>query len=74
MHYQSFLFYTLDPFNKIGLDQGRTHAIFVCIEAAESKLLKLETSHTVIPPQRWVFSGDAFPYEGIGYFICFKAH
>ena len=30
-------------------------ALFVCIEAVEFKLVKLETSCTVIPPPRWFY-------------------
>ena len=37
-------------FNKTGLDQKRKYILlFVCYEAVESKLVKLETSCTVIP-------------------------
>ena len=37
-------------FNKTGFGQKRTCVFFVCSEAVESKLEKLETIRTVIPP------------------------
>ena len=39
-------------FNKTGLYQGRNYVVFVCSEATESKLVKLETSCTVILPPK----------------------
>ena len=37
-------------FNKTGTDQKEQMLFFVCSEAGESKLVKLETSRTVILP------------------------
>ena len=38
--------------NKIGFDQNKNTLLFVCSEAVESKLVKLETSRTVILPPK----------------------
>ena len=38
--------------NKVVFDQKEHMLLFVCSEAVESKLVKLETSHTVILPQQ----------------------
>ena len=39
-------------FNTTGTDQKEHMLLFVFNEAVESKLVKFETSHTVILPQR----------------------
>ena len=57
-------------FNNTGLDQGRKYVVFGCSEAAESKLVKLETSHTVIHPPmvsvHWHFLPFFCNKQGIG--------
>ena len=50
--------------------------MYVPSEAVESKYAKLKTSHSVILPQRWVFSAHTFPllhpdsYATLSLFVC----
>ena len=53
---------TSRQFNKIGFDQKEHLLLFVCSEAVESKLVKLETSRSAILPP----NGECFLNTGSG--------
>ena len=47
---------------RLDLTKEENMLFFACSEATESKLVKLETSRTVILPQRWLFAGLTFDW------------